>query len=46
MSQQFTPQAKGHHYVPKSYLKRFTDSKGNLYIRDMARNHIAARMGR
>lgn len=30
--------AKSHHYVPTSYLNRFTDSKGNLHIRDTARN--------
>ena len=30
--------AKLHHYVPVSYLKRFTDQKGFLYIRDVARN--------
>jgi len=30
--------AKGHHYVPESYLKRFTDSRGYLHIRDTARN--------
>lgn len=30
--------AKSHHYVPESYLTRFTDAKGNLHIRDTARN--------
>jgi hypothetical protein len=30
--------AKSHHYVPESYLKRFTDSTGYLHIRDTARN--------
>lgn len=30
--------AKSHHYVPESYLKRFTDAKGYLHIRDTARN--------
>jgi len=30
--------AKSHHYVPTSYLKRFTDSKGFLHIRDTARD--------
>lgn len=29
---------KSHHYVPESYLRRFTDSKGYLHIRDTARN--------
>lgn len=37
MSQQQTP-AKSHHYVPVSYLRRFTDSKGFLYVRDTARD--------
>lgn len=37
MSQQHTT-AKSHHYVPKSYLKRFTDTKGFLHIRDTARD--------
>ena len=30
--------AKCHHYVPESYLKRFTDSKGRLHIFDITRN--------
>jgi hypothetical protein len=30
--------AKSHHYVPESYLNRFTDSTGYLHIRDTARN--------
>lgn len=29
---------KRHHYVPESYLNRFTDSNGRLHVRDMARN--------
>ncbi|MDO8927109.1 MAG: DUF4238 domain-containing protein [Sideroxyarcus sp.] len=29
---------KSHHFVPESYLKRFTDSNGYLHIRDTARN--------
>lgn len=29
---------KRHHYVPESYLSRFTDPNGRLYVRDMARN--------
>lgn len=29
---------KNHHYVPESYLHRFTDSKGRLHVRDFARN--------
>jgi hypothetical protein len=29
---------EGHHYVPQAYLERFTDSKGFLHIRDIARN--------
>lgn len=29
---------KSHHYVPESYLRRFTDSNGYLHIRDTARN--------
>jgi hypothetical protein len=29
---------KNHHYVPVSYLSRFTDSKGRLHMRDFARN--------
>lgn len=37
MSQRKTS-AKGHHYVPVSYLKRFTDPKGFLHIRDIARD--------
>ncbi len=35
MSQQQTS-AKNHHYVPESYLKRFTDSKGFLHIHNIA----------
>jgi hypothetical protein len=31
---------KGHHYVPESYLKRFTDNAGFLYIRDLARQQV------
>ena len=30
-------QPKSHHYVPVSYLKRFTDGTGFLHIRDRAR---------
>lgn len=37
MSKRLTT-AKSHHYVPESYLKRFTDSKGFLHIRDTARD--------
>ncbi len=37
MSQQNNP-PKSHHYVPESYLKRFTDVNGHLHIRDTARN--------
>ncbi|MFI3157452.1 MAG: DUF4238 domain-containing protein [Methylococcaceae bacterium] len=29
---------KNHHYVPESYLNRFTDSNGRLHVRDIARN--------
>lgn len=32
-------QAKSQHYVPESYLSRFTDAKGYLYIHDTIRNH-------
>jgi len=32
-------QPKNHHYVPESYLKRFTDGAGFLYIRDVIRGH-------
>jgi hypothetical protein len=31
---------KKHHYVPVSYLKRFTDEKGLLYVFDKSRNEI------
>lgn len=31
---------KSHHYVPESYLKRFTDKAGFLSIRDLARHQI------
>lgn len=31
-------QPKNHHYVPESYLQRFTDGTGFLYIRDLARD--------
>jgi hypothetical protein len=30
-------QPKSHHYVPASYLKRFTDATGFLHIRDRIR---------
>ncbi|MCE7915739.1 MAG: DUF4238 domain-containing protein [Nitrosomonas sp. PRO4] len=29
---------KGHHYVPRSYLNRFTDTNGFLYVNDFKRN--------
>jgi hypothetical protein len=31
---------KSHHYVPVSYLRRFTDSAGWLYVRDSSRRKI------
>lgn len=29
---------KSHHYVPRSYLNRFTDTNGFLYVKDFKRN--------
>ena len=34
------PRTKSQHYVPESYLKRFTDANGFLFIRDKNREHI------